>query len=191
MAQTVHVTFHEVRMVANIFQIAAGGLLLVAGKKLYWFFVGLCGAAAGLFVSEFFLHPEGMMERVIVAVAIGGGFAVLALILQKIMVGIAGFIAGGFLSVSLIDTLEIAMPDWNWAVFLVGGLIGIFLVRILFDLALVIISSFAGATLIIRGFDLAGSNGLIILLVLILAGIVMQSAQGKSKPAIITPEPRQ
>lgn len=183
-------TFVEEIMIGNIVQLIAGGLLLVAGKRLYWFFVGLCGATAGLFISEFFLHPEGMTERIIVAVAIGAGFAVLALILQKIMVGVAGFIAGGFLFVSLLDTLKITLPDWNWAVFLIGGLIGIFLVKILFDLALVIISSFAGATLIIRGLNLGGSNGLIILLVLILAGIVFQSAQNRSKPTIITPESR-
>lgn len=177
-------------MAAIVIQLTAGGLLLLAGKKLYWFFVGLCGAAAGLFISEFFLHPEGMTERVIVAIAIGAGFAFLAVFLQKIMVGIAGFIAGGFLSISLIETLQFNLSDWNWAVFLVGGLIGIFLVKLLFDLALVIITSFAGATLIIRGLDLGGSNGLIILLVLILAGIVIQSAQNRSKPVVVSSEPR-
>ncbi len=65
-------------MIPTLLELGAGGLLLAAGKKLYWLFVGLCGAAAGLFISEFFLHPQGLGERVLVAVGIGAAFAVLA-----------------------------------------------------------------------------------------------------------------
>ena len=162
-------------MIPTILQLGAGGILLIAGKKLYWFVVGVCGAIAGLFVSEFFFHPESWGERVLVAVGIGAAFAVLALVLQQIMISIAGFIAGGFLGVSLVDTLKVEITNWNWVVFILGGLVGILIVKMLFDLSLVIISSFAGATLIIRALNLDGPNGLIILLVLILTGIVLQS----------------
>jgi hypothetical protein len=174
-------------MVPTLLQFAAGGLLLVTGKRLYWLFVGLCGAAAGLFISEFFFHPESWGERVLVAVGIGAAFAILALILQRIMISIAGFIAGGFLGVSLVDTLQLTISEWNWVVFLLGGIIGVLIVQLLFDLSLVIISSFAGATLIIRALGLDGAKGLIILLVLILAGIVIQSAQNRPKPPVAVP----
>lgn len=174
-------------MISTLLQLGAGGLLLVIGKKLYWFLVGLCGAAVGLFISEFFLHPQSMGERVLVAVGIGTAFAILALILQRIMISIAGFIAGGFLGVSLVDTLQLTVSNWNWAVFLLGGLVGLLIVQLLFDLSLVIISSFAGATLIIRALGLDGANGLIILLVLILAGIIIQSAQNRPKPVAAPP----
>ncbi len=178
-------------MVSTLVQLAAGGLLLITGKKLYWLFVGLCGAAAGLFISEFFFHPEGWGERVLVAVGIGAAFAILALILQRIMISVAGFIAGGFLGVSLVDTLQLTISNWNWVVFLLGGIIGVLIVQLLFDLSLVIISSFAGATLVIRALGLEGAKGLIILLVLILAGIVIQSAQSRPKPPVSTsPVPR-
>jgi hypothetical protein len=177
-------------MLSTIFQLGAGGLLLIAGKKLYWFVVGVCGAIAGLFVSEFFFHPESWGERVLVAVGIGAAFAVLALVLQRIMISIAGFIAGGFLGVSLVETLKVEITNWNWVIFILGGLVGILIVKMLFDLSLVIISSFAGATLIIRALNLDGPNGLIILLVLILTGIVLQSFQSRPKPPAATPVPR-
>ncbi len=178
-----------ISMISTIFQFLAGGLLLVAGKKLYWFVVGLSGAAAGLFISEVFFHPEGMLERVVIAVAIGAGFAILALILQKIMVGIAGFIAGGYLGITLFDTLQVQFIDWKWAVFLIGGLVGILLVKVLFDMALVIISSFAGASLILRAINIEGPKGLIVLLVLVLVGIVIQSAQNRPKPPVVPVNP--
>lgn len=174
-------------MILKIIQLGIGGLLLVTGKKLYWLVVGLCGAVAGLFVSEFFFHPEGLAARILVAVGIGAAFAVLALVLQRIMISIAGFIAGGYLGITLMDTLQLVEPNWNWVAFLLGGLIGLLVVQMLFDLSLVIISSFAGATVILKAIGLEGPNGLIVLLVLILAGIVIQSAQGRSKPPIAPP----
>lgn len=168
-------------MIGTLLQLGIGGLLLVTGKKLYWLVVGLCGAAAGLFISVYFFHPENLVVRILIAVGFGAGFAILALVLQRIMISIAGFIAGGYLGIALMDTLQLVEPDWNWVVFLVGGLIGLLIVQLLFDLSLVIISSFAGSALIIRAIGLEGANGLIVLLVLILAGIVIQSVPNRSK----------
>ncbi|GAP21773.1 hypothetical protein [Leptolinea tardivitalis] len=170
-------------MISTLLQLGAGGLLMVAGKKLYWVVVGLCGAIAGLFISEFFFHPQTLGERALVAVGIGAAFAVLALVLQRIMISVAGFIAGGYLGVSLVKTLNIGVESWDWVIFLLGGLIGILIVHFLFELSLVIISSFAGASLITRAINLEGAAGLIVLLVLILAGIVIQSGQNKPKAA--------
>jgi len=174
-------------MIATIFQLFAGSILLIAGKKLYWFFVGILGAIAGLFISETFFHPQSWGDRVLVAVGIGAAFAILALILQRIMIGVAGFIAGGYLGVALIDTLQLPVTEYRWVVFILGGLVGILIVKMLFDLSLVIISSSAGAILITRAINLEGAKSLIVLLVLILAGIIVQSARSKPKPAAAAP----
>jgi hypothetical protein len=168
-------------MIGTLFQLITGSVLLVAGKKLYWFFVGTLGAIAGLFVSESFFHPQSWGDRVLVAVGIGAAFAILALILQRIMIGVAGFIAGGYLGISLIDALTLPVTDYRWVVFILGGLIGILVVKMLFDLSLVIISSAAGAILITRAISLDGAKSLIILLVLIIAGVIVQSVRGKPK----------
>jgi hypothetical protein len=168
-------------MIPSFLQFIAGGLLLGAGKKLYWFFVGICGAICGLFVSELMFHPEGWWERVLVAIGFGAAFAILALVLQRVMVSIAGFIAGGFILNSLTETMQFSIGNLNWLVFVIGGIAGILLVQVLFDLALVLISSFAGASLIIRAAGLEGVNGTILLLVLVLIGIIIQSVQNRPK----------
>jgi len=172
-------------MISSILQFAAGALLLGAGKKLYWFVVGLCGALVGLVISEVFFHPIDFWERALVAIGFGVVFAILALVLQKIMVGIAGFISGGFILVSLAKTLQLPFSEMNWMIYILGGVIGVLLVRVLFDLALILISSFAGATLILRTLELDGAKGTILLLVLVLIGIVIQSTQNK----IVQPAP--
>jgi hypothetical protein len=168
-------------MVPSIFQFIAGGLLLGAGKKLYWFFVGICGAIAGLLVSELIFHPEGWWERVLVAIGFGAAFAILALVLQRMMVSIAGFIAGGYIMVSLSETLQLSIANLNWVIFILGGIVGVLLVQVLFDLALVLISSFAGATLIQHAIGLEGVKGTILLLILVLIGIIIQSVQNRPK----------
>jgi hypothetical protein len=179
-------------MIGTLFQLITGIILLVAGKKLYWFFVGTLGAIAGLFISETFFHPQSWGDRVLVAVGIGAAFAILALVLQRIMINVAGFIAGGYLGVSLVDALQLPVTEYRWVVFILGGLIGIMIVKMLFDLSLVIISSAAGAILVTRAIGLDGTKSLIILLVLIMAGVVVQSVRGKPKttpPAPAQPLP--
>lgn len=174
-------------MIPSLLQFIAGGLLLGAGKKLYWFFVGICGAVCGLLVTELYFHPTGWWERVLVAIGFGVAFAILALVLQRIMVSLAGFIAGGFVLISLTETLQLSFANWNWIVFIFGGTVGVLLVQVLFDLALVLISSFAGATLIIRAAGLEGGKGTILLLALVLIGIIIQSVQSRPKAPAAQP----
>jgi hypothetical protein len=167
-------------MVSIVLQFAAGALLLGIGKKLYWFVVGLCGALVGLVISELVFHPTDFWERALVAIGFGVVFAILALVLQRVMVSIAGFISGGFILVSLAKTLQLPYVEWSWIVFILGGIVGILLVRVLFDLALILISCFAGATLILRALQLEGAQGTILLLALVLIGIIIQSAQNRN-----------
>jgi hypothetical protein len=65
------------------------------------------------------------------------------------------------------------------------------IVKMLFDFSLVIISSAAGAILITRAIQLDGAKSLIILLVLIIAGVVVQSVRSKPKPAAPASNPPQ
>jgi hypothetical protein len=173
-------------MILSLVQFITGGLLLGAGKKLYWFFVGICGAVCGLFVSEIFFHPVGWWERVLVAFGFGAAFALLALVLQRLMVSIAGFIAGGYIMVSLTETLKLSVVNWTWIVFMIGGIVGILLVQVVFDLALVLITSFGGASLITRTIGLEGVKGTILLLILVLVGIIIQFARNRSNPQQVT-----
>jgi uncharacterized membrane protein len=74
----------------------AGALLLIAGRRLFWLFVGLVGFFAGLRFAPLFLsgRPEHMSWLVAILFGVLGMF--LAIVLQRFTVVLAGFLAGGF-----------------------------------------------------------------------------------------------
>ena len=88
-----------------LLEIVLGGVLLVLGRKLFWLFVAGVGFAVGMFVTPLLLPdaPQGVTLAVAVALAVLG--AVLAITLQKIAIGLVGFIAGGLIALWLLRAL--------------------------------------------------------------------------------------
>ena len=162
----------------SLFPIVLGILLLFFGRKLFWLFIG-----AAIFVAVMTLVPRYFPhhDSLVFYIAIGVGFvaAVAGVFLQKVALRVAGFLAGGFLFFNLWEdfaTLN-ALP-W-WLPFVVGGVLGAILLSVLFEWALIVLSSLTGAYLITEGFHLAPSMHLGVLLVLALIGIVVQGRMKK------------
>ena len=150
-------------------RILVGVVLLILGRKLFWVFVGAAGFVAGLNFAESVF--TGTQSWVVLAVALIAAIigAVLAIFLQKVMVALAGFLIGGYLILELLRAANIMAPQpWAWAAYFVGGIIGMILVLALFDWALIILSSLAGAVLIARNLHLVGSTAGIITLALLI-----------------------
>jgi hypothetical protein len=146
-----------------------GGALLVAGRKLFWLFVGAAGFVTGYqLTSDFFQGPEGI--AIIVGLVVGLIFAVLAIFLQTIAIGLAGFLAGGYVLLALTASLGLDMP--TWIIYIVGGIIGVILVSFLFDWAIITLSSLAGASLVVEAFQLQRTG--LIFIILVLAGVIIQ-----------------
>src|SRR5437899_13002825 len=72
-----------------------GLVLLVYGRRLYWLFVAGIGFLTGLALGPRLLvgQPEGMILLVALILALIG--ALLAVVAQKFVVGLIGFLAGG------------------------------------------------------------------------------------------------
>lgn len=158
-------------------QILVGVVLLILGRKLFWVFVGAAGFLVGLNFAQGMLagRPSWMILTVALAAAILG--AVLAIFLQKVMLAIAGFLIGGYLMLELLRTASITTPhSWAWAVYAVGGIIGAVLVLVLFDWALIILSSLAGALLITQHLHLGSLTAGILTLALLTLGIIIQAS---------------
>jgi hypothetical protein len=158
-------------------QILVGAVLLILGRKLFWVFVGAAGFLVGLNFAEGMLagRPSWMVLTVALALAILG--AVLAIFLQKVMVAIAGFLIGGYLMLELLRAASISTPhSWAWAAYVMGGIIGAVLVLILFDWALIILSSLAGAVLITQHLYLGSLTAVILTLALLTIGIIVQAS---------------
>jgi hypothetical protein len=75
----------------------------------------------------------------------------------------------------------------TWVVYIIGGVIGLILVSILLDWALITLSSLAGASLIIQVLFPQGATGGLIFFILFLVGVILQgSILRRERAALIT-----
>jgi MFS family permease len=179
-----------------ILNIVLGILLLTTGKKLYWLFVAIVGFVIGLaLASQMGLTPQWM--NYLVAFGVGVIGAILATFLQKLAIALVGFVVGGYGSFYLANTLlGIKSETTSWIAFFIGGIVGLLLVASVFNWALYLLSSWAGATLVTRtvteGVKLDPTFGLVVFFVLFVLGMIVQAGlfrdQPKQKPTQVKPE---
>jgi len=157
---------------SGLVSVLLGAGLLFSGRRLVWLFVGALGFIFGMQLAS--LLPQ-LSETTVLVVGLifGVVFALLAVFLQKLAIGIAGFLAGGFILTTLFARLGVESLS-NWVVYLIGGLIGIVLVLLLFDWTLIIFSSMAGAALLLQSFSTQTPAGVLIFFLLSLVGIIIQ-----------------
>lgn len=159
----------------NLVNIILGGALLVAGRKLFWLFVGAAGFVTGMqLATRFSQSSEGL--AIIIGLVIGLIFALLAIFLQRIAIAIAGFLAGGYILTVLAGMLGLDAGAFVWIVYVIGGIIGVILVSLLFDWALITLSSLAGASLVVQGLFPQSATGGLIFIILFIIGVVIQGS---------------
>jgi hypothetical protein len=157
----------------SVISIILGGALLIAGRKLFWLFVGAAGFIAGLqLATQFWQGPE--LLAIVVGLVVGAIFAVLAIFLQGVAIGVAGFLAGGYILTVLAGMIGLNQGAFSWIVYLIGGIIGVLLVIFLFDWALITLSSLAGASLITQAFLIRAGIAGVVFFALVIAGVVIQ-----------------
>lgn len=149
--------------------------MLVAGRRLFWLFVGLIGFISGIRIAAYFF--PGQPEWMILAIALMAGVlgALLALFLQWLAIGLAGFSAGAYIVISLLHLSGRGTNGIDWLFFFVGGILGTILIIILFDWALIILSSLAGAGLIIETIHVDQGLSILLFIGLFIAGLELQS----------------
>lgn len=156
----------------NWIEILVGLGLLTLGRALFWVFVGGAGFAAGLWLMQAFF-PEQPQSAAFIAGAVGAvAGVVLAKFVKSIAVNVGGFLGGGVIGLGLARMIGPGIPDW--IAFIVVGLLGMLIVRMAFDLALLLISSIAGAMLIVRNLPLSESLQTVAVVVVASAGILVQ-----------------
>ena len=159
----------------TIIPILLGVALLFLGRKLFWLFVAVVGFVVGTSLASQFL--QGQSETFILIIGLLGGVigALLAIFMQRLAVAAAGFVAGGYLMVTVLGWLGMGSQGVTWLPFLIGGAIGALLVAVMFDWALIFLSSLVGAELVVNGLGARPSISLLLLVVLLVVGIVVQS----------------
>jgi hypothetical protein len=159
-----------------------GIALLVLGRKLFWLFVGAIGFLAGMEFASAYLQGYG--ENIVLIAGLVGGVIgiILAIFVQKVAVLAGGFIGGGYLALNIVQhTMAEPTGQSAWLAFIVGGILGAVLVSILFDWALILLSSFVGALLVVQSIGLSPNAAPIAFFLLAAAGVFVQ-AWMKRKP---------
>jgi hypothetical protein len=163
-------------------QIIFGGVLLLAGRRLYWLLAAGAGFVLGYLLAQNILREQPDNVILVVALVVAVIFAVLAVVGQKFVIGLVGFIAGGIGLLRLLEVFNIGAIEPSTVlgvvVFIAGGILGAILLSTLFDLGLVILSSLVGAQILLGGLgqlvELPDGTTTIALIVLIGVGLLVQ-----------------
>jgi len=175
--------FQEVEML-NVINLVLGSALLLAGRKLFWLFVGAAGFVTGIqLATRFSQGPDWL--AIVIGLVIGVIFALLAIFLQAVVIWIAGFLTGGYVLSALAAIIGIQVSGTTtWIVYIIGGILGVILVSLLFDWALITLSSLAGASLVIQSFSPGGATGGILFIILFIAGVLIQGSLLRRERAV-------
>jgi hypothetical protein len=161
-----------------------GAIILLFGRKLFWLCVAAVGFAAGVEVVPHLVHQPSAILALSLALMLGFIGALLALFLQKLAVAIVGFLAGGKLALAIATAFFVQLaPHWG-ITFLVGGVLGALLLLVLFDWALIVLSSVVGAYLIQSAITLPSSGSVALFVVLAAIGVVVQATAMRGRTAI-------
>ena len=160
-----------------ILNVLIGAGLLFFGRKVFWLFVAGAGFVVGLSLANRLLQsPEWV--GVIIGLGIGLLAALLAIFLQRFAIGLAGFLAGGYLALQFLVPLFQLQHGWlPWLAFIVGGVIGVILVGVFLDWALIALSTLAGAALMTEALNLRDGIALLVFIILILVGVLYQARE--------------
>ena len=153
-----------------------GVAVLLFGRKLFWLCVAALGFAAGVELAPQLVQQPTPILQLSIALVLGIVGALLALLLQKLAVGIVGFAAGGRLAVGLAATFVVEGLQYYWLTFIIGGVIGAILLVALFDWALIFLSSLLGAHLIVSAITLPPTGATVLLIGLTVVGVIVQGA---------------
>ena len=159
-----------------ILSVLLGAVVLFFGRKIFWLCVAAVGFAAGMEVAPQLIHEPTQVLQLSIAIVFGFIGALLALFLQKIAIAIAGFLAGGKLAVGLMATFVVESANHYWITFIIGGIVGTILLLMLFDWALIVMSSVVGAYLIGHTIVLPQTGATILFIGLAVVGILVQAS---------------
>ena len=160
----------------SIVNVLVGVGLLFFGRRAFWLFVAAAGFVAGLSLANRLLQgPEWV--GLVVGIAIGLVAALLAVIVERFAIGLAGFLVGGYIALQVLPALNL-QGGWTTVIaFIVGGVIGLILISVFLDWALIALSTLAGAALVVQAFNMNSGLAILVFIVLVLVGVAFQARE--------------
>lgn len=140
-----------------VISIFVGLALLLFGRFLYWIYVGVVGFAAGFALGAALTGTSVGWVEIIPGIFFGVIAAVLSIFLRKPLAAAAGFAVAGGAAVLLTDAwVGDTGPTLLVIVFVLVGFLGALLTWVLFEPALILLTSLAGAEIIGSAIDRRG-----------------------------------
>ena len=162
-----------------IFEIVAGLLLIVAGRRLFWVFIAIIGFLVGVDVARELFAGGTEWAVWVGGIAAGAVGAVAAMFFQRVAFALAGFYAGGYLAMLIAQSL--GWPAPHFAVILVGGVVGAVVAALAMDWAIIVLSTLVGVGMIVGTLDLVPLHRAIVASVLVVVGILVQSSTARKR----------
>jgi drug/metabolite transporter (DMT)-like permease len=160
-----------------ILNVLIGAGLLFFGRKAFWLFVAGAGFVVGLaLTNRLFQGPEWV--GIVIGLVIGLLAALLAVLVERFAISLAGFLAGGYLALQFLVPFFHLEHGWlPWLAFVIGGIIGVILVDLFLDWALISLSSLAGAALIAEALNLQYEIAFVVFFILTVIGVAFQARE--------------
>ncbi len=155
--------------------VVTGILMLVGGRKFFWFFVGAIGFITGFTLADHVLGIESFITSLSVAIIVGAIGVVIAVFLQGFAIFVGGFLAGAYIAYTIVTSFGLVSQEIFWIAYIGGEIVGALLLFLLFDWTLIILSSVAGGSIITDAFTLEPRLETAIVIVLALLGIFIQA----------------
>lgn len=166
----------------QFFSILIGVAVLTLGRKLFWLAVAVVGFIVGLSLVVRLMSDQPDWVVLVAALIAGGIGALLAILVQKVAIGVAGFVMGGYFVAWLVRFLELDSGQWTWLLLIVGGIVGALLALSLIEVALIALSTLAGAALIVQAINFSPLVTGLLFLALLVVGIVIQAKMLPDNP---------
>ena len=155
--------------------ILIGLVLLIAGRRLFWLFVACVGFASGYHYAQQIWAIHSPILVLVLAIAAGAVGAIIAILFQKAAIVIAGFAAAGYIVLILLDQFAGISAQMIWLPYLIGGVVGAIVLFLVFDWALIFLSTLTGATLIVQMAGFKPWVEIALFFALVIGGIVFQA----------------
>jgi hypothetical protein len=154
-------------------KIALGLIVLLLGRKIFWLTVAIVGFLVGMEFTGMLLADQPTWVLLVVGLAAGLVGALLAVLVQRVAFGLAGFFAGAYLTVIVARSLvaggtSIILP-------IVGGVVGTLVAVLLMDWAIIVLSCLVGAGAVVAQLPLSPQVSALVFAVLVIIGIVIQA----------------
>ena len=161
----------------TIVGVVIGIAILFFGRKLFWLCVAAVGFAVGVEIAPLLVN-EASLLALLIALVFGVLGALLALFLQKVAIAVLGFLAGGKLATAIAAAFFVHYAQHPTIIFVGGGIVGAILLLAVFGWALIVVSSFIGAYLIVfqDAIVLPPTGSTIVFIGLAIVGIFAQAA---------------